>query len=114
MRMHKRRTMPAAQCAAAARRRVRPHRIGAVHFLKMKVGKPETNREMLPPAVCTSTGTESRTRYLARKKSPAASVRRRVQPSKTRLRWSYRRERYIRDFIAVEFDILKLPIIDLR
>jgi len=93
MRMHKRRTMPAAAVRGRPlERRVRHHRIGAVHFLKMKVGKPETNREMLPPAVCTSTGTEIAYPLSCTQKI-TGSIRFDAvfSASQTRLRWSYRR-----------------------
>ena len=59
MRMHKCRAMAgAAVLGRALESRIGDDRIGAVHFLEMKIGKTETSREMLPPAVCTSTGTE--------------------------------------------------------
>ena len=40
------------------KRRIAGDRIGAINFFEMEIGESATRREMFPPAVCTSTGTE--------------------------------------------------------
>ncbi len=59
VRMHKRRTMPGAAVSHGAHKgRIARDRVGPIYFLKVEVGKTADQAGNVPPAVCTSTGTE--------------------------------------------------------
>ena len=59
MRVDERRAFAGAAMRHGARkRRIADDGIGSVDLFEMEVGETATRREMFPPAVCTSTGTE--------------------------------------------------------